>query len=117
MTQIANRRTQQLYLATLVLTTQRLALIRDLHTRQTLTAIHDKASAWLGLGSSLFALMDQITLPSSVSHVALIGSYLAGIAVLHVTIPASMSVNTYNATIPTQQTTQLARPLTSPNSV
>ncbi len=91
--------------------TQRLALIHDLHTRQTLTAIHDKTSAWLGLGSSLLALLDQIKLPSAISSVAYIGSYLAGIAVLHITIPASVSVNTYNATAITQQTTQLARPL------
>ncbi|KAI0750551.1 hypothetical protein BC629DRAFT_1598872 [Irpex lacteus] len=100
-----------LYLAGLVLVTQRLALIHDLHTRQTLTAIHDKTSAWLGLGSSLLAIVDQIKLPSAVFSVAFIGSYLLGIAALHITIPASVSVNTYNATIMTQQTTQLARPL------
>ncbi|KAI0777092.1 hypothetical protein BC629DRAFT_632196 [Irpex lacteus] len=100
-----------LYLAGLVLVTQRVALIHDLHTRQTLTAIHDKTSAWLGLGSSLLAIVDQIKLPSVVFSVAFIGSYLLGIAALHITIPASVSVNTYNATIMTQQTTQLARPL------
>ncbi|KAI0777065.1 hypothetical protein BC629DRAFT_1525131 [Irpex lacteus] len=98
-----------LYLAALVLITQRLALIRDLHTRQTLTAIHDKASAWLGLGSSLFALWDQKSLCSSALGVILIGLYWAGIAVLHIIIPASVSVTTYNATVLTQQTTRLAR--------
>ncbi|KAI0734347.1 hypothetical protein BC629DRAFT_505756 [Irpex lacteus] len=99
-----------LYLAALVLVTQRVALIHDLNTRQTLTAIHDKTSAWLGLGSSLLALIDQFKLPSAVPSVICTGIYLAGIAALHITIPASVSINTYNATVFTQQTTQLARP-------
>ncbi|KAI0788914.1 hypothetical protein BC629DRAFT_1440116 [Irpex lacteus] len=49
-----------LYLAALVLVTQRLSLICDIHTRQTLTALHDKLSAWLGLGSSILTLVDQV---------------------------------------------------------
>ncbi|KAI0089621.1 hypothetical protein BDY19DRAFT_114029 [Irpex rosettiformis] len=99
-----------LYLAGLVLLTQRQALIRDLHTQQTLTAIHDKLTAWLGLGSSLMALVDQIRIPAAVSNVVFIAIYLCGVAVLHITIPASVGVSTYDATVPTLQTTQLARP-------
>ena len=90
--------------------TQRLALICDLRTVQTLTAIHDKSSAWLGLGSSLLALVDQIRLPTAVVGVLFITLCLSGIALLHIAIPASVSISTYNTTMLTQQTTQLARP-------
>lgn len=110
MNQAAHNWIGQLYLAALVLVTQRVALIHDLNTRQTLTAIHDKTSAWLGLGSSLLALIDQFKLPSAVPSVICTGIYLAGIAALHITIPAFVSINTYNATVFTKQTTQLARP-------
>ncbi|KAI0683023.1 hypothetical protein BC835DRAFT_1423689 [Cytidiella melzeri] len=98
------------YLAVLVLVTQRLALIRDLHTRQTPTAIHDKSSAWLGLGSSLVTLLDQTRVPAAVSSVVFIAIWLGGVAILHIAIPASVSVSVYNHTVATQQQTQLARP-------
>lgn len=98
----------KLYLALLVLVTQRLALVRDLRTQQTLTAIHDKTSAWLGLGSSLATLVDQVKVPATVSGVLFIVLYLAGIAVLHVVIPAAISVNVYNATMQTLQQTHLS---------
>ncbi|KAI0089620.1 hypothetical protein BDY19DRAFT_114224 [Irpex rosettiformis] len=100
-----------LYLAVLVLVTQRLALVLDLHTQQTLTAIHDKSSAWLGIGSSIFVLVDQVKIPAAISSVVYITTYLTGVAVLHITLPASVSVNTYNATALTKQATKLARPL------
>ncbi len=100
----------QLYLAGLVLVTQRLALVRNLRKRQTLTAVHDKASAWLGLGSSISALLDQAEVRAAMPGVVLVMLYLAGIAALHVTVPASIEVNTYNAVEVVRRVTQLARP-------
>lgn len=102
--------TMQIYFAALVMVTQRLALVRDLHTRQTLTAIHDKSSAWLGLGSAVFSLMNQTKISAALSGVFFIILYLGGIAVLHVAIPASVSVITYNGLATTAHTTQLAHP-------
>lgn len=93
-----------------MLVTQRIALIRDLHTQQTLTAIHDKSSAWLGIGSSMLALFDQVSVPSATSKVVFITLYLAGITVLHVSIPISWSIGTYNAAVSTLPRTDLARP-------
>ena len=56
------------------------------------------------------ALIDQVRLPAAVSSVGFIALYLCGIAVLHIAIPASVGVNTYNTTTVVLQTTQLARP-------
>ena len=42
----------QLYLVPLLYLTQLLALRRDLHVEQTLTAMHDKSQAWLSLGAT-----------------------------------------------------------------
>lgn len=100
----------QLYLAILVLVSQRLALVRDLHTRQTLTAIHDKSSAWLGLGSSIMVLKDQLKVRAAIPSVAFIALYLGGVAALHITTPASVSVGTYNGTAFIKNATRLARP-------
>lgn len=71
--------------------------MRNLRKRQTLTAVHDKASAWLGLGSSVAALLDQAEVPAAMSGVVLVMLYLADITALHVTVPASVEVDTYNA--------------------
>ncbi|KAI6010594.1 hypothetical protein EDC04DRAFT_789942 [Pisolithus marmoratus] len=69
----------------LVWITQRLALRRELLQKQTLTAIHDKASAWNGLGAGLNSLWDQSRVNGSTSGVFLVIVYLGGIFVLHIT--------------------------------
>ncbi|GJE92163.1 hypothetical protein PsYK624_083160 [Phanerochaete sordida] len=51
----------KIYLVPLLYLTQLLALRRDLHLKQTLTAMHDKSEAWLSLGATgvtLFRYMD-----------------------------------------------------------
>ena len=98
-----------MYLAILVLLTQRLALSRDLRTRQTLTAIHDKNSAWLGIGSAGIGLWEQAKLLSAISGISGIALYLFGIYVLHVTIPALVHVSAYNTTVPTIHVTNISR--------
>lgn len=100
----------QLYLAGLLWTIQRITLRRDLHTQQTLTAIHDKSCAWLGLCSSLSVLLDQIKIPAALPKVLCIFLYLGGISVLHIVIPSSLNVNIYNGTVSVEQDTTLARP-------
>ncbi|KAJ7242139.1 hypothetical protein B0H12DRAFT_1236803 [Mycena haematopus] len=95
------------YSAILVLLTQRLALRNDLNTRQTLTAVHDKTAAWLGLGSALSSLWQQTKIRAATWGVTCITLYLLCVFTLHVSIQALFHVVPYNATIPTFQPTNL----------
>lgn len=91
-----------------MLVTQRLALSKDMHTRQTLTAIHDKSSAWLGLGSAAFSAWKQTRLRAAPWGVLCITLYLLGVFTLHVTIPGLFHIVPFNATVPSVQRTDLA---------
>lgn len=95
-------------MAVLIGFTQRLALRSDLFTRQTLTAIHDKNAAWLGLGSAFGSLWQQLELPAAVYGVALITLYLLGIFALHITIPSLFHVVPFNETVSSLHPTTLA---------
>ncbi|GJE91559.1 hypothetical protein PsYK624_077090 [Phanerochaete sordida] len=88
-------------LAVLVLYTQALAFRSDLYVRQTLTALHDKSSAWLGLGAACGSLWDQLKLRAAMVGVVYITAYLFGVWLLHITIPTSLNVVPYNATVST----------------
>ena len=94
---LSAQRHAQIYLAVLVMITQRLALCADINTERTLTAIHDKSNAWLGIGSAVVSGYHQLELMST-SGVACIGGYLAGVAVLHVSIPAMLHAENFNDT-------------------
>ena len=85
-----------------MLFTQRLALRNDLNTRQTLTAVHDRSRAWLGLGSALSSLWDQAW------GVFCIIIYLMSIFALHISIRGLFHVVPYNATVQTVHPTLLA---------
>ncbi|KAJ7614494.1 hypothetical protein FB45DRAFT_1035968 [Roridomyces roridus] len=76
-----------LYSAVLVFVTQSLALRHDLHTKQLLTATHDNAVAWSGLGSAVVRLWQQRAIPASSMGVLSALTYLAGISVLHTAFP------------------------------
>ncbi|GJE84279.1 hypothetical protein PsYK624_003550 [Phanerochaete sordida] len=102
-------------LTVLVALTQSLAFRRDLHVRQTLTALHDKGAAWLGFGAALLALWGQLKLRAAVGGVVYITAYLFGVWLLHITIPVVLDVVPYNATVPTVHRTTLAN-LTTQNA-
>ncbi|KAJ7614486.1 hypothetical protein FB45DRAFT_1008690 [Roridomyces roridus] len=76
-----------LYSALLVFVTQSLALRRDLHTRQLLTATHDNAVAWSGLGSAVVRLWEQRAIPASPTGVLTALTYLASVSTLHTAFP------------------------------
>ncbi|GJE88180.1 hypothetical protein PsYK624_042630 [Phanerochaete sordida] len=97
------------YTAVLVLLTQRLALRRDLNTPQTLTALHDKSSAWLGVGSALVSLWQQTKLRVATGGVLSIALYLLSVFMVHISIPSILHLQLYNATTPAQYPTRLAR--------
>ncbi|KAJ7916393.1 hypothetical protein B0H13DRAFT_1871282 [Mycena leptocephala] len=69
-----------IYLATLVYITQKLAIRRDFLQERTLTANHDSASSWTGLGSALSVLRSQFTIPTSVLGILSIVGYLGAIS-------------------------------------
>ncbi|KAJ7908231.1 hypothetical protein B0H13DRAFT_669902 [Mycena leptocephala] len=94
------------YFAILLYFTQMLALHRNWQAGKTLTATHDNATAWVGLGSALVTMLDQIAVTSSVLGVLSIFGYLASLSLLHITTPALFSVEAFNITIPTTVSTQ-----------
>ncbi|KAF7340419.1 hypothetical protein MVEN_01961800 [Mycena venus] len=94
------------YLALSLYITQRLALRRNLAMKQSLTAAHDTAASWSGIGCALVTLLNQIALPSSVIGTLSVAGYLLNISVLHITTPSLFSVQTFNKTVPTVVSTQ-----------
>ncbi|KAI0093544.1 hypothetical protein BDY19DRAFT_917541 [Irpex rosettiformis] len=80
------------YLVLLLYYTQKLALRRNLHKKQKLTAIHDQATAWLGLGSAFPVLWDQFSTCVSPFYVVCIFLYLVGLFILGITMPILFSV-------------------------
>ncbi|KAJ7240938.1 hypothetical protein C8J57DRAFT_1527270 [Mycena rebaudengoi] len=94
------------YSATLVFVTQKLSTRRDLRRWQSLSATHDSAAAWSGIGSALAGVFAQRNLPSSLVGVLSAFIYLSSILALHITTPALFAVEAFNSTqlvhIPTQ---------------
>lgn len=70
------------------MTTQRLALQDIFYRRQTLTSIHDKSAAWLGLGSSAFAVLRQKSLATDRMGVVVTLCYLLFISIVHTIFPS-----------------------------
>ncbi|KAJ3556890.1 hypothetical protein NM688_g1773 [Phlebia brevispora] len=97
------------YCAVLMLLTQRIMLHEFLRRPQTLTAIHDKLSAWLGVGSSLQTLWQQIHLVTDFLGISMITLYLLLIYIVHTTLPAIFGVTTQNVTVAVTHPTMLAR--------
>ncbi|KAJ3534660.1 hypothetical protein NM688_g7102 [Phlebia brevispora] len=97
------------YCAILALLTQRLTLHDFIKRPQTLTAIHDKSSAWLGLGSSLQTLTRQRKLISDILGVFMITLYLLLIFVVHTTLPDIFGITAQNVTTLATYPTTLGR--------
>ncbi|KAJ7710706.1 hypothetical protein B0H17DRAFT_1173615 [Mycena rosella] len=95
-----------IYSAVLVFVTQTLATRRSLQMDQPLTATHDNAAAWAGIGSAILHLWHQKTVPASTIGVLSAFFYLANILVLHITTPALFSLQTFDSYLPVTVTTQ-----------
>ncbi|KAJ6525232.1 hypothetical protein DFH09DRAFT_1095708 [Mycena vulgaris] len=89
-----------IYSSILVFLTQKLAMQQNLQTYQTLTATHDSIASWSGLGSALATLYNQVSVPASVFGTLNIAGYLTCVSILHITIPAMLSAETFSATFP-----------------
>ncbi|KAJ7698553.1 hypothetical protein B0H17DRAFT_1196662 [Mycena rosella] len=89
-----------IYSALLVYVTQTLSTRRSLRMDQTLTAIHDSAAAWSGIGSAVVYLWLQISVRGSFVGVLSAFIYLGNILALHISTPALFSVATFNSSQP-----------------
>ena len=85
-----------------------MAFRSELYVSQTLTALHDKSNAWLGLGAALTSLWAQAKLQAAIVGVGYVVAYLLGVWILHITIPTMVNVVPYNMTVPTVYPTVLA---------
>lgn len=88
----------QVYCALLVFVTQILSMQRSIQVDQTLTATHDNAAAWAGIGSATALLWNQKAVPASFISVLAVLLYLGNILVLHVTILGLFPLETSNST-------------------
>ncbi|KAJ7863581.1 hypothetical protein B0H13DRAFT_2565026 [Mycena leptocephala] len=86
------------YLAALVLVTQKLSMRHSLVTAQPLTATHDSTAAWAGIGSAFIHLWHQKTVRASITGVVVVFLYLGTVLVLHITTPGLFSLETFNST-------------------
>ncbi|KAF8841656.1 hypothetical protein BDN67DRAFT_966913 [Paxillus ammoniavirescens] len=84
------------YQTILVIITQQLALRSNLLRQQTLTALHDQAVAWGGLGASILSLWRQKSVPAAPKGTLCVFLYLASISALHVSSSSLIDVDTYN---------------------
>lgn len=75
--------------------TQTLWMRRSIQLDQTLTATHDHAAAWVGIGAAISYIQHQKALPVSIGGIVSIFLYLGNILVLHITIPAVLSLATF----------------------
>jgi hypothetical protein len=96
----------QIYTALLVYVTQTLAMRKNLRTNQTLTATHDSAAAWEGIGSAVVRVWDQHSVRASIAGVLSPVLYLGSILVVHITTLALFSLEAFNSTHAVPVTTQ-----------
>ncbi|KAJ7312466.1 hypothetical protein DFH08DRAFT_897062 [Mycena albidolilacea] len=87
-----------IYLAVLVLVTQKLSMRRNLVTAQPLTATHDNTAAWAGIGSAFLHIWHQKAVRASITGILSVFLYLATVLVLHITTPGLFSLETFNST-------------------
>ncbi|KAJ6472428.1 hypothetical protein C8R45DRAFT_1164030 [Mycena sanguinolenta] len=95
-------RLYHIYSAALVFLTQTLATRRSLQKNQILTAIHDNAAAWAGIGAAISVVRTQAKarVPVGVPIVGVLSVliYLAAILGLHISSSSLFSLVTFNAT-------------------
>ncbi|KAJ7695561.1 hypothetical protein B0H16DRAFT_1842898 [Mycena metata] len=89
-----------IYAALLVFVTQTLWMRRSLQVDRTLTAMHDHAAAWTGIGSAMLHIWHQKTVAASLTGTFTVFLYLGNILVLHISTPALFSLQTFNFTRP-----------------
>ncbi|KAJ7841690.1 hypothetical protein B0H14DRAFT_2782285 [Mycena olivaceomarginata] len=79
---------------------------RSIQLDQTLTATHDHAAAWAGIGAAVSSIWHQKAVTASIGGVLSIFLYLGNILVLHITTPALFSLETFTSPVPIPVGTQ-----------
>ncbi|KAJ7920478.1 hypothetical protein B0H13DRAFT_2422460 [Mycena leptocephala] len=89
-----------IYSALLVFATQTLSMRRSLQMDQVLTATHDNAAAWAGVGAAISHLWSQKTVPARASTIGILTAtlYLTTILGLHITTSSLFSLVTVDST-------------------
>ncbi|KAJ7883795.1 hypothetical protein B0H13DRAFT_2537894 [Mycena leptocephala] len=89
-----------IYAALLVFATQTLSMRRSLQMDQVLTATHDNAAAWAGVGAAISHLWLQKTVSARASMIGVLTAalYLATILGLHITTSSLFSLVTVDST-------------------
>ncbi|KAJ7827736.1 hypothetical protein B0H13DRAFT_2438961 [Mycena leptocephala] len=89
-----------IYSALLVFATQTLSMRRSLQMDQVLTATHDNAAAWAGVGAAISHLWLQKTVPAHASMIEVLTAalYLMAILGLHITTSSLFSLVTVYST-------------------
>ncbi|KAJ7873964.1 hypothetical protein B0H13DRAFT_2348828 [Mycena leptocephala] len=89
-----------IYSALLVFATQTLSMRRSLQMDQVLTATHDNAAAWAGVGAAISYLWSQKTVPARASMIGVLTAalYLTTILGLHITTSSLFSLVTVDST-------------------
>ncbi|KAF7372644.1 hypothetical protein MVEN_00127500 [Mycena venus] len=90
-----------IYSAVLVFVTQTLSMRRSLQIDQVLTATHDTAASWAGIGAAISHLWKQKVVSAgrdSIFGVLCATMYLSTILGLHITTSSLFSLETFNAT-------------------
>ncbi|KAJ6467344.1 hypothetical protein C8R45DRAFT_1079289 [Mycena sanguinolenta] len=74
-----------------------LSMRRNMHEIRSLTATHDCATAWAGIGSAVVQIWRQKAARSSIPGVLSVFLYLGNILVLGITTPALFSLQTFSS--------------------
>ncbi|KIJ08401.1 hypothetical protein PAXINDRAFT_18463 [Paxillus involutus ATCC 200175] len=85
-----------IYVALLVLITQRLAVSAALARQQKLTTIHDMCGAWSGIGAAINSLWQQTKVVASPSTTLVILTYLGCISGLHIISSSIIQFQPFN---------------------
>ncbi|KAJ7882744.1 hypothetical protein B0H14DRAFT_3753169 [Mycena olivaceomarginata] len=83
-----------------------LVFVTQTQRYQTLTATHDNAAAWSGIGSAVAQIWNQKAAPASVAGVLSVFLYLASILAFHITTPALCSLEAFTAPLSVPVQTQ-----------
>ncbi|KAJ7815874.1 hypothetical protein B0H14DRAFT_3745006, partial [Mycena olivaceomarginata] len=95
-----------IYYSLLTYITQKLAVIRIIGRHSILTIINDQISAWSGIGSAVFTIHKQFSLPVSFSEALSIFLYLLCISIINISTSALFSVETFNLPVSSMVQTQ-----------
>ncbi|KDR84452.1 hypothetical protein GALMADRAFT_713990 [Galerina marginata CBS 339.88] len=98
------------YSATLLFFVQRVSIRQNLLRHEPLTATHDFTTAWSGVGSAVFSLYNQLSVPASSWRVSGVAAYLTCLSIMHITTPTLFTLQLFSSNTSIMVNTTLALP-------